>query len=111
MVTLHNPFPNVNQIVSIDPGIVKYDNANEIGLQSIEKIVGLTFHKIRVLQLSTVSSFLKVHDCNVYHCKIVDCLLLFQRICLQKFNEHCEYLQYKLSPYPTALFNAGMQNL
>lgn len=49
-----------------------------------------------------------VHDCKV----TIDPLLLFQRISLnKKFEENlCEYLQYELSPYPTALFdNVGMR--
>lgn len=107
-----NPFANVNQIVSLRPGIVgdnktNCQNASEIGLLSMEKIAGLKFDNIklkrsdRVLPLSSINSSIKVPDSKVS----IDPLLLFQGICLnKKFDDHLpEYLKYE--PYPTALFD------
>lgn len=117
--TLHNPFSTCNEVVSISTGIVGNNqincyNAKEIGLQSIKEMIGVTFDKItlkrskRVVPLSSVNTSIMVHNSQVP----IDPLMLFQRISLnKKFEENlCEYLQYELSPYPTALFdNVGMR--
>lgn len=89
--TLHNPFPNTNQLVSLLSGIVGNDQINchrahEIGLQSMVKITGLNFNEIKlkrvdkVLPLSAVNKSVKINDCKVS----VDPLLLFQRITVSK---------------------------
>ncbi|CAG9782212.1 unnamed protein product [Diatraea saccharalis] len=114
--TLHNPFPNTNQLVSLASGIVGNDQINchralEIGLQSMVKITGLNFNEIKlkrvdkVLPLSAVNKSVKINDCKVS----VDPLLLFQRITVsKKFESNLqEYLQYELSPYPTSLFDSN----
>ena len=115
----HNPFPAMKQIVSLATGIIGHDginchNARNIGLQSMNNIIGQTFDKIKlkrsnkVLSLLCVNSSVKVHDCKV----AIDPLLLFQRISVfKKFDEHLsDYLHYELSPYPTSLFdNCGMR--
>jgi len=109
----HNPFPTTNKIMSLATGIIGNDEINchdayNIGHISMENMVGQTFDNVkfkrsnRVLPLLSVNSSVKIHDCKV----VVDPLLLFQRICLnKKFDEHLrEYLKYELSPYPLALF-------
>lgn len=116
---LHDPFPNTTQLISIASGIVGNEQINchrsyEIGLESMKKITGLSFNEIKlkrsekVMPLSGVNKSVKINDCKV----AVDPLLLFQRITVSKQIESNleEYLQYKLSPYPTALFdNDGMR--
>ncbi|CAH2086035.1 unnamed protein product [Euphydryas editha] len=114
--TLHNPFPNTNQLVSLASGIVGNDQINchrahEIGLQSMVKITGLNFNEIKlkrvdkVLPLSAINKSVKINDCKVS----IDPMLLFQRITVsKKFESNLqEYLQYELSPYPTSLFDSN----
>lgn len=116
---LHDPFPNTTQLISIASGIVGNEQINchrayEIGLESMKKITGLSYNEIKlkrsekVMPLSSVNKSVKINDCKV----AVDPLLLFQRITVSKqFESNLEeYLQYELSPYPTALFdNDGMR--
>lgn len=64
--TLHNPSPNIKQIVSIASGIVGNDKTNchkarHIGLQSMEKIVGLKINEIK-LKWAKLFHFLQSTD-------------------------------------------------
>ncbi|KAF0737721.1 Uncharacterized protein FWK35_00023697 [Aphis craccivora] len=85
-----------------------YDAYN-VGIVTVNSMVGLTFDNFkikranRVLPLLSVKSSIKLHDYSIP----IDHLLLFQRINLnKKFQENIhECLQFELSPYPLALFD------
>ncbi|KAL4105063.1 hypothetical protein QTP88_020338 [Uroleucon formosanum] len=118
-LTIHNPFPQTNKIMSISNGIIGNDEINccdayEIGKNLMNKMVGLKFDNFkfkranRVLPLLSVKSSIKVYD----HSVPIDPLLLFQRISLNtRFQDNLdEYLKYELSPYPLAIFDdVGMR--
>ncbi|GBP81141.1 hypothetical protein EVAR_88239_1 [Eumeta japonica] len=80
----HDPFPEVNKIVSIASGVVGDDKINcykarEVGLASIAKMTGLTFNNIKlkradkVVPLLAMTSSIKVHEEKVP----IDPVLLF----------------------------------
>lgn len=118
-LTIHNPFPQTNKIMSISNGIIGNDEINcydayEIGTNLMNKMVGLKFDNFkfkranRVLPLLSVKSSIKVDD----HSVPIDPLLLFQRISLNtRFQDNLdEYLKYELSPYLLAIFDdVGMR--
>lgn len=110
----HNPFPEVNKIVSIASGVVGDEKINcykarEVGLGSMTKIIGKTFNDIKfkradkVVPLLAMSSTIKVHDEKVP----VDPVLLFQRMSITAaFQDEIEkYFEYELAPYPLSLFD------
>jgi len=89
-------------------------NAREVGIASMNKIIGQTFNDIKlkrvdkVLPLLTISSTIKVHDDKVP----VDPILLFQRMRITKtFGDELEqFFEYELALYPLSLFDAiGMR--
>lgn len=108
------PIPPIPQIISIATDIVGDEkincfNAFEVGLISMQKIIGEKFDKIKlkrankVLPFLTVTSSIKIHNTKV----VIDLLLLFQRMSVtKKFEDQfAQFLQYELAPYPLALFN------
>ncbi|CAH0556725.1 unnamed protein product [Brassicogethes aeneus] len=110
----HDPFPEVNKIVSIASGIVGDDKINcykarEVGLASMAKMTGLTFNNIKlkradkVVPLLAMTSTIKVHEEKVP----VDPVLLFQRMSITAaFQDEIEkYFEYELAPYPLSLFD------
>lgn len=115
----HPPFPVLNAIVSLGTGIVggpeiNCFDAEKVGLDRIDAIVGQSFDKIsfsrkkRVLPLSAVSSSIKIGDDVI----AIDPTLLYQRISFAKQSQDDlkKYFAYELSPYPLSLFDeVGMR--
>lgn len=112
--SIHDPFPEVNKVISIASGVVGDNTINcykarELGLISIAKITGLTFKDIKlkradkVVPLLAMSSTVKVHEEKVP----VDPVLLFQRMSVTAaFQDEIEkYFEYELAPYPLTLFD------
>ncbi|CAG4943948.1 unnamed protein product [Parnassius apollo] len=112
--SLHDPFPEVNRIVSIASGIVGDDKINchkarEVGIACMSKITGLTFDNIKlkradkVVPLLAMSSTVKVHDKKIP----VDPVLLFQRMSITTAleDEIEKYFEYELAPYPLSIFD------
>uniref|UniRef100_A0A6P7FJD1 Uncharacterized protein LOC114328610 n=1 Tax=Diabrotica virgifera virgifera TaxID=50390 RepID=A0A6P7FJD1_DIAVI len=110
----HDPFPEVDKIVSIASGVVGDSTINgykarEIGLDSISKITGLTFNNIKlnraekVVPLLAMNSTIKVRDKKVP----VDPVLLFQRMSITAAfqDEIEEYFGYELAPYHLSFFD------
>lgn len=108
-----NPFPDTQNLMSIFSGIVGNQSINchrayEVGMQSVESVVGNNFENVkfsrknRVLSLKCVQASIKVNDESM----IIDPLILFQRICLNisKKSDMKNYLKYELAPYPLSLF-------
>ncbi|XP_044579087.1 uncharacterized protein LOC123261518 [Cotesia glomerata] len=110
----HDPFPEVNKIVSIASGVVGDDKINcykarEVGLASMAKMTGLTFNNIKlkradkVVPLLAMTSSIKVHEEKVP----IDPVLLFQRMSITAaFQDKIEkYFEYELAPYLLSLFD------
>lgn len=109
----YNPFPETNKIMSIFSGIVGNDSINchqayEIGMKSIESVIGTDFESLklsrknRVLSLKSVQSSVKVNDETV----AINPLLLFQRLCvnINSKNDMKSYLKFELAPFPLSIF-------
>ena len=67
----HYPFPTNNQIVSISTGVIGDDkvnchNAKEIGLQSMEKIIGEKFNNLKFKRANGVLSPVSYTHLDVY---------------------------------------------
>ena len=114
----HDPFPEINKILSIASGVVGGNNINchkarEVGIASISKMIGQTSNNIKLKRsekvlLLAVSSTVKVHEEEVP----IEPVLLFQRVSITKtFEDEIEkFFEYKLAPYPLSLFDAlGMR--
>jgi len=112
--SLHDPFPEIKKIMSIATGVVgdktiNCHNAREVGIASMNKIIGQTFNNIKfkradkVLPLLTIVSTIKVPDEKVP----IDPILLFQRMSITKtFEDELEKcFEYELAPYPLSLFD------
>lgn len=112
----HDPFPEINKILSIASGVIGDDKINchkarEVGIASMSKTTGQTFNHIKlkrtdkVLPLLAVSSTVKVHDEEVP----IDPVLLFQRMGVTKtFEDEIEtFFAYDLAPYPLSLSDAA----
>lgn len=110
----HDPFPVLDNIVSLSTGVVggpqiNCHKAQSIGLESFNGIVGKQFadisfpRKKRVLPLSAVTSSLKVLDTVV----AVDPIVLYQRISFTKESQEQlkSFFAWELSPYPLSLFD------
>lgn len=116
---LHDPFPEIKEIMSIASGVVgdkkiNCHNAREVGNTSMKKMIGQTFNNIKlkrtdkVLPLLSISSTVKVYDEKVP----IDPLLLFQRMSITRTfgDELQKFFEYELAPYPLSLFDAiGMR--
>ncbi|CAH1106781.1 unnamed protein product [Psylliodes chrysocephalus] len=110
----HEPFPEVDKIISIASGVVGDSKINcykarEVELNSVTKLTGLTFNNIKLkradkaVSLLAMSSTIKVHDEKVP----IDPVLLFQRMSITAaFQDEIEkYFEYQLAPYPLSLFD------
>lgn len=116
---IHNPFPDVQEVMAISTGIVGNETidcykAFDIGINLRKKMKGLNFKDIKMTikdttkSLLSMSSKIKVNNTAV----AVDPNLIFQRLCfLRKSNDELrQYFNYELAPYPLSLFdNAGMR--
>lgn len=113
--SLHDSFPEVKKIISIASGVdgvktINCHNAREVGIASMNKIIGQTFNNIKlkradkVLSLLTLSSTIKFHDEKVP----IDPILLFQRMSITKtFGDELEqFFEYELAPYSLPLFDS-----
>ena len=109
----HPPFSENKEIMSIATGMIGDGNVNcyksyEIGLDSMNAIIGKKFSDVRlkrnnrVLPLATVNSGVKIRENKV----AVDTTLLFQRMIhsLESANDLQAYFEYELAPMPPALF-------
>ncbi|XP_057656427.1 uncharacterized protein LOC130893976 [Diorhabda carinulata] len=109
--TQHQPFPKVADILCLTTGVVGDSTINchmakEIGLLSIDRIVGGDFETVkfyrkdRVLPLATMKNAIKISDETIP-------TTIFQRITIAKqFDEELEeFLKYELCPYPLPLFD------
>ncbi|KAJ8887394.1 hypothetical protein PR048_013609 [Dryococelus australis] len=115
----HHPFPYMQQLMSIATGVTGNDIITchytlNVGIFAMKEIVGSNLNGVKlkrcdkVVPLLNVNNYLKIHDSIVP----VDSLLLFRRISVLKKCEEelCEYLRYKLAPFPLSMFDeAGMQ--
>lgn len=110
----HNPFPQVDSLLSINSGVVGDKTLNchiaqEIGASAMAKTMGNNFGSIKfkrkdaVLSLGAARSGIKVGNCPVS----INPVLLFQRICIAKKSDEelKSYFKYELGPHPLSLFN------
>ena len=117
----HDPFPVLNNIMSISTGVVGDETINcykalERGRSIQNKMIGKTFgsvkleRKSKVLSLRSVNSCMKINDDIV----TIDPLLIFQIISLNisSKDDMREYLKSELAPFLLALFDeAGCEKL
>lgn len=109
----HNPFPQVDSLLSINSGVVGINTLNchmaqEIGTLAMAKIFGNNFGSIKfkrkdaVISLGAAKSTIKVENIPIF----INPLLLFQRICIiKKSDEELKrYFKFELAPYPLSLF-------
>lgn len=110
----HNPFPQVDSLLSINSGVVGNETLNchmaqEIDAAAIAKTVGNNFDSIKfkrkdaVLSLGAAKSCVKVGNLPI---SIIP-LLLFKRICAAKETMKNEkgYFKFELAPFPLSVFN------
>ena len=112
----HNPFPQVDSLLSINSGVVGDETLNchmaqEIGAAAIAKTVGNNFDSIKfkrkdaVLSLGAAKSSVKVDNLPISINP-----LLFQRICIaKKSDEELKgYFKFELAPFPLSVFNEAV---
>lgn len=112
--TEHEPFPTINNVVSLSTGVVGGKDINcyealSIGQKGILMKVGQNYHDVsysrknRVLPLSTVNSSIKIQGSKVP----IEPETIFRRICFTKKNQEelKSFFTYELAPYPLSLFD------
>ena len=112
---MRDPFPETDFIMSISSGLkgnetINCNNAFEIGINSMKRMVGSNFKTIKFKQKDKALSL------NAINCKIsvddetvIDPTLLLQRISLQikEQSDMKQYLQFELALFPMSIFNNG----
>ncbi|KYN10148.1 hypothetical protein ALC57_17724 [Trachymyrmex cornetzi] len=115
---IHNPFPDVQEIVAISTGVVGNETINcyeafDIGINLRRKMKDCNFKDMKMTIKDTAKSLLSMNSkIKVNNIEVVDPNLIFQRLCfLRKSNDELrQYFSYELAPYPLSLFdNAGMR--
>ncbi|GBO10653.1 hypothetical protein AVEN_251823-1 [Araneus ventricosus] len=105
----HNPFPKIDEIMSIDSGIVGGNEVNchlseEIGRDMISKMMGKNFENVKfkrkdkVVTRTSINNSVKI--CNI--CIVVDPHILFHRLCIAKLSDDDlkAFFKFELSPFP-----------
>lgn len=116
---IHNPFPDVQEVIAISSGVVGNETINcyeafDIGINLRRKMKDCNFKDMKMTIKDTAKSLLSMNSkIKVNNIEVaVDSNLIFQRLCfLRKSNDELrQYFNYELAPYPLSLFdNAGMR--
>lgn len=115
----HPPFPVVEDIMSLETGVIGEGNINcynaiSVGKRAMAEVVGKCFSDVKLsrknkaLPLACVNCSIKINN----DVSLVDPHLLFKRIAIAKQTSEdlIMYLEYELAPFPLALFNeVGMR--
>ncbi|XP_029341748.1 uncharacterized protein LOC100571724 isoform X2 [Acyrthosiphon pisum] len=118
-LNIHNPFPELHEIMSISTGVVGNEQINcyqaqEVGQQTMKNVIGDNFSDIKLQRANRVVSLdfaRKLTVCIRDEILSIDPLLLFQRIMIRVKTEEelKECFEYELSPIPLSLFDESGQ--